>query len=66
MGRPAERCEEEDTPNNETTNGLIGFPTENYLAKQRHEHVPLCMQVYMLGWFCVGVYAMIKLLTSFP
>ena len=63
MERPAERCEEEDTLNNETTGGLIGFPTENYLAKQRDERATLCMQVYLVIWFVFTVYVMWKALT---
>ena len=66
MERPAERCEEEDTLNNETTGGLIGFPTENYLAKQRDERATLCMQVYLLCWFVFTLYVIWTALTSSP
>ena len=66
MERPAERCEEEGTLNNETTDGLIGFPTENYLAKQRDERTTLCMQVYIVVWALAGSYAVWSMFTSFP
>jgi hypothetical protein len=59
---PAENSEEEV----ETTTGLIGFRTENYLAKQRYERASLCLQVYMWSWFVITMYVVWLLIPSFP
>ena len=58
----AEKCEEEVV----ITGGLIGFPTENYLAKQRHEQASLCLQVYIAVWFLITLYVIWTTLTLFP
>ena len=64
MERPVARCEEEGTLNSETTDGLIDFHTESYLAKQSRVPTSLCMQVFVLVWFWIALYAIATALRS--
>lgn len=57
MERHVVSYEEEDTPNNEIIRSRVGWSDELYLPKRSREETTPCLQVYMMIWVGITLYA---------